>query len=139
MSNNSAYSVATDLPQHTNKYLDSINFSNRDIAKIMSHLGPNKTRLWFTQYPHGKLWGNSICKPPSIVFNDFLNGDTFSHEWKKANVVPVHEKENKQSLKNYRPISLLAICSKIYEHLIYNKMFNLFYLEQFDFSKSIRI
>ena len=86
-----------------------------------------------------KLYGNSICKSPSIVFNDFLNEDTFSHEWKKANVVPLHEEGKKQSLKNYRPISLLLICSKIFEHLIYNKIFNLFYLEQFDISKSIRI
>ena len=86
-----------------------------------------------------KLCGNLICKPPSIVFNDFLNEGTFSHKWEKANVVPVHEKGNKQSLKNYRPISLLPICSKIFEHLIYNKIFNLFYLQLFDLSKSIRI
>ena len=48
------------------------------------------------------------------------------HEWKKANVVPVHKKGNKQSLKNFRPISLLPICSKILERLIFNKMFTLF-------------
>ena len=44
----------------------------------------------------------------------------------KANVVPVHKKGNKQSLENYRPISLLAICSKIFERLIYNEMFTFF-------------
>ena len=32
----------------------------------------------------------------------------------------------KQSLKNYRPISLLRICGKIFELLIYNKMFEYF-------------
>ena len=36
------------------------------------------------------------------------------HEWKKVNVVPVHKKGNKQSLKNYRSISLLPIYSKIF-------------------------
>ena len=41
-------------------------------------------------------------------------------------MVPVHEKGNKQSLKNYRPISLLPICSKIFERFIYNKMFTFF-------------
>ena len=43
-----------------------------------------------------------------------------------ANVVPVHKKGDKQSLKNYRPISLLPICGKILERLLYNSMFNFF-------------
>ena len=73
-----------------------------------------------------KLCGNSICKPLSIIFNDCLNKGKFSHEWKKANVVPVHKKGNKQSFKNYRPISLLPICSKTFERLIYNEMFTFF-------------
>ena len=59
-----------------------------------------------------KLCGNSICKPLSIIFNDCLNEDKFPHEWKKTNVVPLHKKGNKQSLKNYRPLSLLPICRK---------------------------
>ena len=68
-----------------------------------------------------KICGNSICKPLSIIFKDCL-----PHEWKKANVVPVHKKGNKQSLENYRPISLFPICSKIFERLIYNQMFTFF-------------
>ena len=36
---------------------------------------------------------------------------------KKANVVPVNKKNDKQSVKNYRPFSLLPICGKIFEHL----------------------
>ena len=44
----------------------------------------------------------------------------------KANIVPVHKKGNKQCLKNYRPIPLLPISSKIFERFIYNEMFYLF-------------
>ena len=47
-------------------------------------------------------------------------------DWKKAHVVPVHKKGDKQCLKNYRPISLLPICSKIFERLIYNELFTFF-------------
>ena len=47
-------------------------------------------------------------------------------EWKKANVVPIHKKGDKQTLKNYRPVSLLPIWGKIFERLIYNEMFGFF-------------
>ena len=129
LSNNSV--LPTNLPQLPNKCLDSIHFSSSDIAKIISHLDPNKG--------HGhdmlsirmiKLCGNSICKSLSIIFNDCLNKGKFPHEWQKANVVPVHIKGNKQSLKNYRPISLLPICSKIFERLMYNEMFNFPFLQR---------
>ena len=72
-----------------------------------------------------KLCGNSICKPLSIIFNDCLNKGKFPHKWKKANV-PVDKKRNTRSLENYRPISLLPVCSKIFERLIYNEMFTFF-------------
>ena len=47
----------------------------------------------------------------------------FPTNGKKANVVPVHKRNNKQLIENYRPISLLPVCGKILERLIYNKMF----------------
>ena len=34
--------LPNNLPQLTNKFLDSIHFSSSDIAKIISHLDPNK-------------------------------------------------------------------------------------------------
>ena len=43
---------------------------------------------------------------------------------KLANVVSVHKKEEKNLLKNYRPVSLLPIFSKIFERVIYNSLFN---------------
>ena len=116
MSNSSV--LPTDLTQLTNKYLDLINFSSSDIAKIISHLDPNRA------YSHDmfsiqimKLRVNSICKSLSIIFNDCLNEGKFPHEWKKTNVVPIDKKGNKQSLKNYMSFSLLPICSKILELL----------------------
>ena len=47
-------------------------------------------------------------------------------EWKKANIVPVHKKGDKQAVKNHRPVSLLPICGKIFERLLYNEMLNFF-------------
>ena len=48
---------------------------------------------------------------------------SFPINGKKANVVPVDKKGDKQMLKNYRPISLLPIAGKIFERLLYDRMF----------------
>ena len=50
----------------------------------------------------------------------------FLSEWKKGNIVPIYKKGDKQALENYRPVSLLPICGKILERLMFNKMFNFF-------------
>ena len=55
-----------------------------------------------------------------------MESGSFPSEWKKGNVVPIHKKDDKQCLKNYRPISLLPICGKIFEKLIFNEMFKFF-------------
>ena len=110
--------MPSNLAKLTNKSLDTVNFTTDDISKIISNLDPNKA--------HGhdmvsirmiKLCGNSLCKPLAIIFNDCLKEGKFPSNWKKAHVVPVHKNGDKQCLKNYRPISLLPICSKIFERL----------------------
>ena len=42
---------------------------------------------------------------------------------KKGNITPIHKKGHKQNIKNYRPVSLLPICGKIFERLIFSEMF----------------
>ena len=41
-----------------------------------------------------------------------------------ANVTPIHKKNDKQHINNYRPISLLPICGKIFEKIIFNHLYN---------------
>ena len=71
-----------------------------------------------------KICGVSVCKPLEIAFRTCLNYGKFPEEWKKSNVVPVFKKGDKQCVKNYRSASLLPICSKIFERIIYNNIYN---------------
>ena len=43
-----------------------------------------------------------------------------------ANVGPVQKRDDKQNVKNYRPVLLLPIFGKIFERLIYNEMYSFF-------------
>ena len=52
-----------------------------------------------------------------------LETGRFPSSWKKANVLPIYKKENRQLKKNYRPISLLPICGKIFEKLMFDAIY----------------
>ena len=68
----------------------------------------------------------SIFKTLRLNFNHCIGNGIHPCEWKKANVVPIHKKGDKQTLKNYCPVPFLPICSKIFERLLYNEMFGFF-------------
>ena len=73
-----------------------------------------------------KLCRKSICKPLDLIFQSCMKLGKFPTAWKKANIVLVHKKENKQILENYGPVSLLLICGKSFERLTYNNPFEYF-------------
>ena len=56
-----------------------------------------------------------------MIFTSCIETGAFPIHWKEANVVPINKKDSKQLIKNYRPVSLLPICDKIFERLIYNE------------------
>ena len=53
-----------------------------------------------------KICNESITIPLEIVFDESLKNGIFPEIWKRANVVPVHKKDDKSLVKNYGPISL---------------------------------
>ena len=62
-----------------------------------------------------KLWGASVLPPLELIFKFCFESGKFTSEWKKANVLLVHKTCDKQSLKNYRAISLLPVCGKTFD------------------------
>ena len=98
---NNSNVLPDNLPKLTNESLDTVNFSTDDISKITNNLDPNKAQGHdMLSIQMIKLCSNSICKPLSIIFNDCLKEGKFPSDWKKAHVVPVHKKGDKQCLKN---------------------------------------
>ena len=73
-----------------------------------------------------KTCGDAITFPLKLIFRSMINEGVFPDDWKKSNVVPFHEKESKNLIKNYRPISLLPIFSEVFERLVFNTLFNFF-------------
>ena len=70
-----------------------------------------------------KICTSSISKPLAILFRNSLENECFPKEWKKGNIVPIHKKHDKQLIKNYWPVSLQPVCSKMFEKVIFNLIF----------------
>jgi len=80
-----------------------------------------------------------IANPLSIIINHSFINASFPDSLKIAKVIPIYKSGSKSDISNYRPISLLNTCSKIYEKLIYVRLIkfinnsNLLYTNQFGF------
>ena len=71
------------------------------------------------------LCDDSVILPLNIIFRNILLTSTYyPDQWKLANVTPIFKKGDKQLIKNYRPISLLPICSKIFEKMISKNLYS---------------
>ena len=100
------FQVTTSFMLHENKFVT--NFKEK--AELFNTFFANQCTL----LSNSSALPNNLAK----LTNKLL--DT-------VNVVPVHKKEDKQCLKIYRRISLLPICSKLFERLIYSELFTFFY------------
>ena len=119
-----------DLPIFTpisRSILDTVTIDQRLILDIIKNINVNKA--------HGpddisgrmiELCGVNITVPLSIIFNNILTTGIFPILWKSANVTPVFKKESKQLVKNYRPISLLPLFAKVFERILFLRMYNHF-------------
>ena len=69
---------------------------------------------------------DSVLLPHKLIFQNILLTltSTYPDMWKLANVTPIFKKGDKQLIKNYRPISLLPICGKLFEKIIFNNLYS---------------
>ena len=61
-------------------------------------------------------------RPLERIFKQTLSTGLFPLEWKKGNIVPVHQKGHKQVLKNYRRVSLLPVFNEMFSFLLENNL-----------------
>ena len=108
------------IPRHSNaQNIDNINITAEDIMKRLLKLDINKSAG--PDNIHSKIL-REVAEPFSPVLESIyrksLDEGILPHQWKKANVVPLHKKGSRKTPGNYRPVSLTAICCKILERII---------------------
>ena len=99
--------------------------SAKDINQIIKSLNINKAKV-----PDGisakfiKISADYIDCHIADIINKDISNNKFSENAKTATVRPIFEKEDRTEIKNYRPVSLLNIFTKIYERFLHENLTN---------------
>ena len=118
--------------------------TQQEVEDLIKALAINKANdIYGLSASFVKPGGPTIASIISILFNKSINQGIFPSALKNAKVIPIHKGDSLFETSNYRPISLLPIFSKIFEKLMYTRIFsfvkkhNILYENQFGFQKKM--
>ena len=121
--NNNSY-LPSSFEFYSQSKLSFLNIAEDNILKIMRPVNTNKA--------HGhdeisvrmiKICDEAIVNLLSLIYKNYIDTGVFPDIWKKSNIVPVYKRGDKKVIDNYRPISLLPICGKILEKILFNSVY----------------
>ena len=108
----------------TSLILEDIEVSPRKILELICSLDSNRAHgCDDVSVPLLKICDKAIALPLKLIYTNCLEKGVYPNLWKKANVLPIHKKESRQLMNNYRPISLLPICGKVFEKIIFDEIY----------------
>ena len=112
----------------------------KDLINILNpskSVGPNSIPIKLL-----KILGSSIAPLLAVLVNQSFQSGIFPDKLKIAKVITLFKKGNPELPSNYRPISLLPIFSKVFEKLMYRRLYkflelnNILYSLQFGFQEN---
>ena len=107
----------------TDKRIKSISIKDEDILFLICKRNPNKAAG--SDGISGQMLlicDSSVVLP--LIFHNILETSIYPNMQKLANVTPIFKKHDKKLVKNYRPISLLPICGKLFEKIIFTSLYS---------------
>ena len=126
---NSVHSNHTDFT----KYLKNSNENNffstptdpTEVFDVISSLRGNKAS-GPNSIPHDVLQmvRADICEPLSNLINLSFSTGTYPILMKRAKITPIHKKGSGLNIDNFRPISLLSNINKLFEKLMFKRVYN---------------
>ena len=118
----------TSFTQFMSKSVDSSIFleetNTEEVSKIIHNLENRKA----SDIPIAviKRPAHLISKTLSRLYNNCMHSGLFPSVFKTGKVIPIYKKDNKECIENYRPVSILPVFGKIFEKIIYNRLYKFF-------------
>ena len=100
------------------------------IKDEISKLDPKKASVK-NDIPTKILIGSQdiVCEHLSGIYNNSKSDHKYPQALKLSDVIPIHKKEETTLMKNYRPVSLIPVVSKLFERDMYNQILS--YIDDF--------
>ena len=80
-------------------------------------IGPDQVPTYLLK-EHSDIFSSIL----QTIFQKSLDTGVVPMDWKRANVVAIYKKDNKNDPANYRPVSLTCISCKVLEHIVFTNV-----------------
>ena len=117
-------SLLNNLPDENYDQSFHLNHTNyNEVYKIITNL-KNDCSSGHDNIPvrYLKPVAEYITSPMVHIINTSIDQEIFPKQWKISRVCPIPKTDNPTSIKDYRPISVLSVLSKVYERVILNQL-----------------
>lgn len=100
--------------------LQKLIIDQKGVEKLLTDIQPKKAS-GPDQIPAKVLKSCASSLAPILqkIFQKSVDTAELPDEWRKANVIPIYKKGDRQNPANYRPVSLTSIPCKLLEHIIH--------------------
>ena len=101
--------------------IDNINIATPEIIEKHIVNAFKKIKPKFTAGPDGlpafflKDCSSILAAPLAHIFHPSLQTCAYSVKWKSSKICPIHKKDSKSHIQNYRPITILNNFGKVFE------------------------
>lgn len=103
--------------------LENINITEEEVHTELKKLKVEKSPGPDAIHPKVLKESAEILNAPlTKIFRKSLQQGEIPCDWKLANITPIHKKGEKSNAKNYRPVSLTSVVSKILERVIRSRL-----------------
>ena len=116
--------LLNNLPDENYDQSFHLNHTNyNEVYKIITNL-KNDCSSGHDNIPvrYLKSVAENITSPMVHIINTSIDQEIFPEQWEISRVCPIPKTDNPTSIKDYRPISVLLVLSKVYERVIPNQL-----------------
>ena len=97
--------------------------SHNEVVEAISHLKQNKAGGPDALIPEIFIHSAEIITPFLVgLFNQVFSSGQFPDAWTEAIIQPLHKKGNTRDPNNYRGVSFLNVCSKLYSYILNKRL-----------------